>query len=499
MNAYGLAALSGVLYVLAYPAFDVWPLAFVALVPVLFALERHVHGTRQALAVGLVFGLTTHLLGYGWLIETLHVFARFPLLLSAAMYLLICLVQCGQLVLFVLLVHAAKRRGRDALLLAPLCLGAAELVYPQLFPNYFAASLHRVPLLLQSADLGGPILLSMLLALCNAGLCRLLLRAREPRAWRLPLAAGVVLALAYLYGAVRIAQIDRDVAAAPKLSIAVIQANQPPFQKRQDRDAFRQQYVEQSKRVEQLYKPELLIWPETALQYVLPFTTKSVSALLSPLVTPVLFGGLAHRVQDGKAELYNSAYLAAAGGGVLGRADKQRLIPFAEYIPFGDMFPRLYDYLPNTGAFTSGEPRALPFRDHRIAALICYEDVLPGHVRDVVRATKPDLIVNLSNDVWFGNSAEPYIHHALAKLRAVEHRRTFVRADNVGISAVIDPAGRVVARTQAFTRATLRARVALLGADTVYDRIGDAPAWLATLLVLLAIARRARSRGASHP
>src|SRR6185295_14408095 len=245
--------------------------------------------------------------------------------------------------------------------------------------------------------------LSMLLALCNAALCRVLLRAHAGRTWwRLPALAAGALVLALGYGALR---------------------------------------------VEQLYKPELLIWPETALQYVLPFSTKSVSALLDPLVTPVLFGGLAHRIQNGKAELYNSAYLAAAGGGVLGRADKQRLIPFAEYIPFGDVFPRLYDYLPNTGAFTSGEPRALPFRDHRIAALICYEDVLAGHVRDVVRATKPDLIVNLSNDVWFGRSPEPYIHHALAKLRAVEHRRTFVRADNVGISAVIDPVGRVVARS----------------------------------------------------
>jgi apolipoprotein N-acyltransferase len=460
---------------------------------VLFALERYVQRTKQALAVGFVFGLTTHLFGYAWLIETLRVFARFPVLLSAAMYALVCVVQCGQLVLFVLLVHALKRRGRDALLLSPLCLGAAELAYPQLFPNYFAASLHRVPLLLQGADLGGPIMLSMLLALSNAGLCRVLLRAHQPRAWRLPLVASLVLALALGYGALRIRQVDYDIAAAPALSIAVIQANQPPFQKREDRNAFRQQYVDQSKRVEQLYKPELLIWPETALQYVLPVSTKSVSALLDPLVTPVLFGGLAHRVQNGKAELYNSAYLAAAGGGVLGRADKQRLIPFAEYIPFGDVFPRLYDYLPNTGAFTRGQPRALPFRDHRIAALICYEDVLAGHVRDVVRTTKPDLIVNLSNDVWFGRSAEPYIHHALAKLRAVEHRRTFVRADNVGISAVIDPVGRVVARTQAFTAATLRARVALLGQDTLYDRIGDAPAWLATLIVLLALLRRPRA------
>src|SRR5262249_49106926 len=146
-----------------------------------------------------------------------------------------------------------------------------------------------------------------------------------------------------------------------------------------------------------------LIWPETALQFLLPFETKSVSALLAPLATPVLFGGLAHRVQHDKAELYNSAYLTSAGGHVLGRADKMRLIPFAEYIPLGDVYPRVYDLLPNTGAFTPGAaPVALPFRDHRIAALICYEDLLPDYVRSVVVHTSPDLIVNLSNDVWFG-------------------------------------------------------------------------------------------------
>ena len=497
MTACLLAALSGVLYVLGYPGVGLWPLSFVALLPVLHAVTR-VHSAKHALLTGVVFGATMQLFGTHWLIGTLHDFARLPLSLSATAYVLLSLTQCGQLALFVVLTYAVARRGFDPVAFAPLCLGAAELATPLLFDNYFGASLQPVPWLLQMADVGGPIALSIWLAACNAALYRAIrprAGAEVPRARMQALSALVgLLVLAGGYGALRIAQVDAARAAAPTLSIAIIQPNLPPFQRPADRNAFRERLIEQSKLVEQADNPDLLIWPETALQYVLPLGTKSVRQLLGTLATPVLFGGLGHEVADGHARLYNSAYLADASGHVLGRADKQRLIPFAEYIPFGQYVPRLYDLLPNTGAFAEGATaRALPFRGHRLATLICYEDVLSGHVRRVVVQTKPDLLVNLSNDVWFGNSAELRLHHAFAALRAVEHRRYLVRADNVGISAVIDPVGRVVVQSAPFVRQTLYARVALLRADTVYDRIGDTFAWLASLSVLLAAAPRRRS------
>ncbi|MFI5307143.1 MAG: apolipoprotein N-acyltransferase [Polyangiales bacterium] len=492
MGSYLFAVASGVLYVLGFPGFEIWPLSFVALLPLLYVLDQRALSLRRALGVSFAFGATTQLLGFHWLVGTLRAFAALPTVLCVLTYVLICLLQAGQQAGFAMLVWRAKQNGRDPLLLAPFCFGAVELVYPLLFPNYFAASVHQVPVLAQSAELGGPILVSMLLVAVNAALSAALrptLGSRRLRA--LGLAAGL-LAVTWGYGALRMRQVLAAASSAPKLRVGIVQANMGTRQKREDRPEGRRRYLEQSRSLELsgAERPELLIWPETAVQYVLPADTKNVSQVLGPLTTPVLFGGLGHRLTNGRAQLWNSAFLTDAAAHVLGRSDKMHLIPFAEYVPLGDRVPRLYALLPNSGQFEAGErPVALPFRGKRIAALICYEDVLPGFVRQVVLATRPHLLVNLSNDAWFGHSVEPEIHLALSTLRAIEHRLYFVRASNSGPSVVIDPTGRVLARTRSFERATLQHEVALLAGGTPYTMLGDWPGVLGLLVAAYAAVR----------
>jgi apolipoprotein N-acyltransferase len=495
--AYLLAALSSALYVLGYAGFDLWPLALVALVPVMFAVERRVLRDGQAVAVGLCFGALTHAGGYSWLVATLRDFSGLPLAACVIVYALLCLYQGGQLALFVWLLFRMRRAGRDLAAWAPACLGAVELAYPLLFPSPLAASLHTAPVLLQLVELGGPTLGSMLVALVNgAALAALGWRPRQrARPARLLGAAALAVALAAGYGALRTAQVRAAGSGAPKLRVGLVQANLGSWQKREDRAEGRRRHLEQSRQLELTARPDLLVWPETALHYPVPAGAKSLAPWLQPLTSPVLLGALAHRAPGRRAELYNSAFLAGLGGRVLGRSDKVRLIPFAEYIPLGDRFPRLYDLSRGSGQLSAGAaPSALPFRDHRLAVLICYEDVLPGFVRDTVRRTDPHLLVNLSNDAWFGKSREPRIHHALALLRAIEHRRYLVRAGNVGVSAVIDATGRVVAEAAPFRRANLSTEVALLSTDrTPFALAGDWPGSLALLACAWGAIRRRRS------
>jgi apolipoprotein N-acyltransferase len=489
------AALSSALYVLGYAGFDLWPLAFVALVPVLYAVEHGAARDAQALAIGLCFGALTHAAGYSWLVATLREFSGLSLVACLLVFALLCLYQGGQLALFVWLVFRVRRAGRDALAFAPACYGAVELGYPLLFPSPFAASLHRVPLLLQSAELGGPTLVSMLLVLTNAAVYAGLSwtlgwRARPARLLGAALLASL---LACGYGALRIGQVDAAAASAPKLKVGLVQANMGSWQKREDRAEGRRRHVEQSQQLEHTVRPALLVWPETALHYPIPTLAKSLAPWLRPLTTPVLLGALAHRAPAGRAELYNSAFLTAADGRVLGRADKVRLLPFAEYIPFGERWPWLYELSRGSGRFNAGAGAStLELNGHRLAVLICYEDVLPDFVRDVVARTDPHLLVNISNDAWFGRSREPFIHLALSKLRAIEHRRYLVRAGNSGVSVVIDSAGRVVAQAAPFTRANLSAEVALLGGMTPFARAGDWPGWLALLIAVYAMMRSRR-------
>ncbi|MBC7171482.1 MAG: apolipoprotein N-acyltransferase, partial [Polyangiaceae bacterium] len=163
----------------------------------------------------------------------------------------------------------------------------------------------------------------------------------------------------------------------------------------------------------------------------------------------------------------------------------------------GDVFPSLYELSPNSSKFTPGthlEP--LPFGEHRIGTLICYEDVLPEFTRQLVSASKPDLLVNITNDAWFGQSQEPLIHLALAKFRAVEHHRYLVRATNTGMSAIVDPVGRVVAQSGVFERASLVGEVAMLRGETLFAAVGPFPGYLA-LFACAFLAFRYRRRPAN--
>jgi apolipoprotein N-acyltransferase len=497
VKPYLLAALSSVLFVLAYPGVGAWPLAFVAFVPVLYATVQLVQRDTQALAVGLCFGALTQAGGYSWLLPTLREFSGLPVAACVLVFALLCLYQGGQLALFAWLVYRVRRTGRDALAYTPLGIAAVELAYPLLFPNPFGASLHRAIWPLQLAELGGPALLSMLLLLLNAAVCAALCWAGGERArpTRLLGAAALSLVLACGYGALRSAQVSASTATSPKLTVGLVQANLGSWQKREDRAEGRHRHIEQSKQLEHTARPELLIWPETALHYLIPADAKSLAPWLRPLTTPVLLGALAHRTPGGRAELYNSAFLTDVGGRVLGRSDKVRLLPFGEYIPFGDRFPALYDLSRGSGQFTPGAgASALDFRGHRLAVLICYEDVLPGYVRQTMLRGDPELLVNISNDAWFGHSREPFIHLALATLRAVEHRRYLVRSGNSGVSAVIDPVGRVVAQIAPFTRGNLRAEVGLRSGRTPFTRAGDWPGWLALIGCAFGAVRLRRAR-----
>jgi apolipoprotein N-acyltransferase len=190
---------------------------------------------------------------------------------------------------------------------------------------------------------------------------------------------------------------------------------------------------------------------------------------------------IVRRVNDARRyTLYNSALLTDREGEVVGRFDKQKLVLFSEEMPFGETFPILYEWSPNSGKFVAGNRYdPLSVGKHQIATVICYEDIIPGFVNRIVNNGDPDLIANLTNDAWFGDTTEPWIHLALSKLRAVEHRRYFVRSTNSGVSAIVDPVGRTVLTTPTFEQAALVGEVRWLRGRTAYQILGDVPFWLA--------------------
>jgi apolipoprotein N-acyltransferase len=204
--------------------------------------------------------------------------------------------------------------------------------------------------------------------------------------------------------------------------------------------------------------------------------------------------------------MYNSAVLADGTGRIAGMYDKMVLVPFGEYIPFGDIFPWLYAWSPYSGRFWKGENREpLLLNGRALSVSICYEDIFPGQVRMLMQGGGgrriPEAMFNLTNDSWYGDTVEPMEHLVLASFRSIEHRRPLVRSTNTGISAVVDPVGRIVQRTAQWTRASLAARIPLMEGRTVYAAAGDWIGWVCAAVSLLAITRalRQRERPAGDP
>jgi len=138
----------------------------------------------------------------------------------------------------------------------------------------------------------------------------------------------------------------------------------------------------------------------------------------------------------------------------------------------------------------SSRSSALALGDWRIATPICYETIRPDYVRRLVRSTGANLLVSLSNDGWFGDSPEPRIHLVLARFRAIEQRRYLVRATNTGMSAIVDPLGRLLERTEVFEAATIVHDVRMLEGSTLYGLLGAWPGYLSALTLLVLFVRR---------
>ena len=511
--AYPLSFFSGLLYWAAFPGIDVWPLSFVALVPLFVSLaeQRPKHGFWIGWTAG--FGMT--ITGFYWLSYTLGVFSGFPAPLCWLFQAILCAYQAGRIGLFGWLATRGAARGWGRGLTLTLGFVASELLFPLLFPWFYGATVHQVTPLIQVAELGGPIAVSLVLLAFNYALAELLLARLQKRAAnKRVLIAGAAPILALVYGFIRISMVDARAAAAEKVEVGLVQANMSLMAKRENPHEGLDRHLRLTRELKSQGHLDLVVWSETSV--MAPVLEDEADAAMRrqfsrSLGVPALFGSvLAREVTDArKYALFNAALLTNKRGSVIGRFDKQLLLAFGEYLPFGETFPILYEWSPHTGHFQSGTSfKPLSLDDHQIAVVICYEDVLPSFVNREMREGDPELIANLTNDAWFGDTTEPWIHMALAKFRAVEQRKFFVRSTNSGVSAFVDPVGRIISHTKTFEETSQRATLRWLKGKTLYTLWGDGPWWLASgFSILFAFKRRGskpglttgRGTGVGHP
>ncbi len=502
----GLA--SGALMALAYPAPGWWPLAWVAWSPLLLWIG----GTRPrwpraalaaALAGTLAFARVFGFLAYtaeqmaglppwaGWLVVVGHagLMALHPACAAAG------LAWChGKVAL----------RGGRAIVVAVVLVSVAEFALPWLFPLYLGNAFYDAPLWIQLADVVGIVGVTAAATAVSALLAEAVLDPQRRRRWLV--AAAAVLGAWSAYGGLRMAQLDAAPAARTWAAV-MVQHNPTVAEKRSHDPKLRSGMLDRLEHLTrkaaadgQLRSAAAVIWAEGALPFfwvvdpvpaVRPMSTrarphilaakKRVQDLQHALGVPLLAGTQRRTTAMWTDGGRNSAVLLQ-GGQAQWVYDKQILLAFGEYLPGSQWFPWLRGKVPGVSDFEAGDQSGLVWLGGaRVLVHICYEALFSGFLRR--QAQDAEVLVNLTNDVWFGPPPAGELHLMVQQARAVELRRPLLRSTVSGITAWIDDLGRIRSRTRTASEAVVRAEVELRRGHSAYRWWGDVPMWLLTAMV----------------
>jgi apolipoprotein N-acyltransferase len=526
-SAWGLAILSGALQVLTFPSPGLYWLCWIALAPLIVAILRGYRPKntelidasgrelRPGASAGFLLGYATGVLWYAgscyWIYHVMHVYGGVGAAASVGILVLFCLYLGLYHGVFGWLLAMAARRGkhgiRRALLLAPFLWVAVELARARItgFPWDLlgTAQVNNLPLT-RIATFTGVYGISFEIALINAAFAAAFVIPLRARGAMLGSALGAALLLeAGALFALRPAAHDHY-ATLVQSDIPILEPGEwtADYFDRTIVDLMRLSLPGAKTNAGAQSGPGLIVWPETPAPFydTDPRFRDALSELARRANAYVLVGSVGVRTMSQHAQagagggnpvpvnattVMNSAALVGPNGEWVARYDKVHLVPFGEYVPFRALFAFAEKLTKEVGDFSRGTARrVLDLGQYKVGAFICYESVFSDEVRQFTK-NGAQLLVNISNDGWFGESGAPGQHLNMARMRAIENQRWLLRATNTGITASIDPYGRVVARAPRGERVTLQAPYALISEVTFYAVHGD---WFAYACAIIAFA-----------
>lgn len=474
---YLLALLSGGMLALAFPEPGISALAWIAFVPLFLAAAGASPG--EGFRLGFTAGCAAYAGILYWLNIVMTTYGKLPLAASVALYLALA----GYLALYPGIVIWLTRRcesKRIGLMLSfPFLWVAGELVRSYLLTGFPWANLgysqYRTLPLIQISDLTGVYGVSFLVAFANVVFYRIWVSMRHRERYPVTglLALLALIAATMGYGVIALSRPEKG----HLQRVLMVQGNIRQEQKWNP--AFQQSTVATYERLTRkggAGPGTLVVWPESALPFFMqsePLHAARVKALAAELKSYLLTGSPAYD-QEGEAVRYlNSAYLISPAGAVAGRSDKLHLVPFGEYVPLASLLPFVNKLVEGIGDFSPGKGvTPLKTGNGKIGVLVCFEGIFPEVARAYVE-NGATMLVNITNDAWFGRSSAPYQHLSMTVFRAVENRVPLVRAANTGISSVIDSKGHIRGMTPLFEEATLSGEVRMGTGGTFYSRYGD--------------------------
>ncbi len=490
-HAIWLPALTGVLSLAAFPKLNQGYLAWACFVPLLVFILRCA-GARRAFWAGFVAGFIQFFGLIAWIPQVLTRYGNVAEPLCWFLYLLMVgVLACFPGSACAVTRYCMRGLGSWALFLFPAAWVSQEHLrsyapfggFPWLLTGYSQTDyLHLV----QISDVTGVYGVSFLILTFNSAIVWALL-SDTPKSRRM---APLALALLLLGGSALYGErmLRRWGSLKPELTAALLQGNLS-FEESERELAwkFRDGYARMAERLEGT-KVDLLVLPESPTPLMFQFDTVyagTLRQLAARYSLGMIFNNVTVSYAGGGERYFNSAYFLSRDGVEVGRYDKVHLVPFGEYVPWKSLFFFVESITKDVGDFQPGSNlTTVRLGDHTANALICFEAIFPYLARQFVRRGS-NLIVNLTNDGWYGDSAAPYQHLAMARWRAVENRRYMLRAANSGISAIIEPTGALQVATGLLREDVCVGRFGFVQDQTWYTQHGDVLANVCVIITLV--------------
>jgi len=501
---------TGALLTLALPDPGMWYLAPVALAPLFFVLPGA--SGRRAFVTGWLAGIVANVGIFHWIVHTAVSMSGFPFVLAAGVLLAFSAysgVAIG--IIAVLCRPLVSRRG--AVLTLPAVVVAVEFGWPNLFPWHIGNAYFRTPFMLQGTDLTGiygASFVSAAVSVAVAAAFRDILKKKMPGLVA-PVVAAVIVAAWTGYGVVRAFVVEEDAQGADTITLALVQPDITAGDKKHRDAASRKALfarLEDLTLSADLDGVDAVVWPEGAFSFYFATdsegrngwgnivqTSRRLVRMVRDMKKPLIFGTLT-RPLDQKTR--NSLVMLDSDGAETARYDKRVLLAFGEYMPLSDTFPFLKHKVKEVSDMGAGD-RMVAFDIGPAKALcsICYEAIFPKLTRDSMNDTGANLLLNVTNDAWFGDSGAPAQHLMVQVPRALELRVPLVRLTETGISAVVLPSGDFILETGLHERRVDRVEIPIADNFSLYRRIGDVFAWGCVVAVAVVFVQRRRKRSLS--
>ena len=490
---FGLAFFSGILLTASFPNFELSYLAWISIIPMFYAvykLDSLGKSPFSYFRIGWIFGMTHFITLMYWLVHAMSQYGQLSFFISIPLLLLLCSYLSIYPGLFFLFIRHFYSRPILWIFLPVLWVGIeyfrslSQFALPWEFLGY---TQYRNIKLIQAADIFGVYGISFLIIMVNyfVFLFYIYFIKKDkdffPQFKSRIIKIGTLVILMtgamLIYGDIKIKQVDEMISNEKNLNVAVIQGNIDQDQKwdKSFRISTTKKYIDLSLQTKTT-KPDLIVWPETAMPFYFEYgkdLKENVENTAKNLKSCLLTGGLGFSNSQGSQNYYNSAFLINKKGILSDVYSKVHLVPFGEYVPFQEYLPFIGILVEGVGGFSPGEKGSTLSCDNiKFGTLICFEIIFPDLSR-LMTLNGSKILVNITNDAWYGRSSAPFQHFSMVVFRAVENKRPIARSANTGISGFIDPLGRIMSQTQLFVDKAISQKIPTSNIETTYTKYGD--------------------------